>query len=520
MKLCVIAPKEGYLAQAGVRIRYQRISGQLESAGHELQIRIIDDLQSAEAFDGDIYVFSKCQDARSQLVARELSRLGKVIGIDLFDDYFSQSGDSRFLRQREWLRTMDCWVDFVLCSTARMRDVASGFLPRAPAHILNDPHETVDMDRIAATAEANLERAMSQKRIDVAWFGNGDNPYFPVGLKDVHAFGHVLHDLRRDGMQVRLRLLTNRRALTVEGLEALGRLPVPWSIDEWTLSGEESLLRDSLIAFIPVTAQPFSIAKSLNRAISALAAGTQVLSPAYPLYQAMHGFIYNDAPTLLTDLRHWRLRLRRETLPSLADRFAEWADPAIEAERLIRFLNSERRRKRSRPALGPQEVRPLGVLHGLRSGADVHQLAQRQRHLSIGSPFSNEKLNYDCRFVRGARPGNVEAELEERTLPLLRPDLLALLQAAVSRNGRTVKRLPLEQVLPDMAGDLARGFSGTRSPVADYAIYDCVMVAAFKIASAMFPGIELLVSEAEAPYGAAVSEFARAALVCDEYAEA
>jgi hypothetical protein len=104
MKICVIAPKEGYLAQAGVRIRYQRIAGRLETAGHELQIRIIDDLQSVEAFDCDIYLFSKCHDARSQIVARELCRIGKVIGVDLFDDYFSQSRDSRFVRQREWLK--------------------------------------------------------------------------------------------------------------------------------------------------------------------------------------------------------------------------------------------------------------------------------------------------------------------------------------------------------------------------------------------------------------------------------
>jgi len=520
MKLCVVAPKEGYLAQAGVRIRYQRIAPYLESAGHELQIRIIDDLQSADAFDGDAYLFSKCQDARSQVIARELSRLGKVIGIDLFDDYFSQSGDSRFLRQREWLRTMDCWVDFVLCSTARMRDVASRFLPRSPAHILNDPHETVDMEQVAATAQMNLERTMSRRRIDVAWFGNGDNPYFPVGLKDVHAFGHVLHELRRDGMQVRLRLLTNRRALTVDGLEALARLPVEWTIDEWSLAGEESLLRDSLVAFIPVTAQPFSIAKSLNRAISALAAGTQVLSPAYPLYQAMHGFIYHDAPSLLTDLGHWRMRLRRDTLPALADRFAEWADPAIEAQRMVRFLQGELRRKGPGAGRGGPEAIPLGVIHGMRSGADVHQLAQRHRHLSIGSPFSNEKLNYDLRFVRGSGPGHVAAELEERTLRLLRPDLLGILQPAVSRNGRAVKRLSLDEIFPDRVGEVARGIYGTRSPVADYAIYDSVMAAALEIATALFAGIELLVSEAEAPYGAAASALARSALVRNQYAEA
>lgn len=44
MKLCVLAPSEEYLNQAGVRIRYRRISEDLQSFGVDLSIEVIDKL--------------------------------------------------------------------------------------------------------------------------------------------------------------------------------------------------------------------------------------------------------------------------------------------------------------------------------------------------------------------------------------------------------------------------------------------------------------------------------------------
>jgi len=318
MKLCVIAPKEGYLEQAGVRIRYRRLADHLPAYGHSLELRVIDDLRGAEDLDADAYLFSKVYDARSYVVARQLRLSGKPMGVDLFDDYFSQTGDSRFTPQRRWLRAMAHWSSFVLCSTPRMKAVAGSYMPGLPAHILNDPYLRLELDRIGDTVRRNFERTLERGEIEVAWFGNGDNPHFPVGLRDVHAFGAVLARLGGTGLKVRLRLLTNLRALTADGLEALARLPVPWVMDEWSLAGEEELLRESLVAFIPVNAQPFSIAKSLNRAVSALSIGTQVLSAGYPLYEPLGEFVYRDPAALLEDFHRGTLRLREETLPRSA----------------------------------------------------------------------------------------------------------------------------------------------------------------------------------------------------------
>jgi hypothetical protein len=510
MKFCVLAPKEAYLDQAGVRIRYQRVAPHLEAAGHSLEIRVIDDIKAVGDLDHDAFLFSKVYDARSFLVAQHLHRDGRLVGVDLFDDYFSQGADSRFVRHREWLRTMAGWSDYVLCSTPRMKSVAAGFMPGTPVHILNDPFEQVDLERMASAAERTLERTLRHRVLDVAWFGNGDNPHFSVGLKDVHAFGPVLRDLERTGLKVRLKLLTNRRALAVQGLEALGRLPVPWTIDEWSLAGEEALLRESLVAFIPVNAQAFSVAKSLNRAVSALSSGTQVLSVGYPLYEPLHGFVYRDAASFLADVEARTPRVRRETLPALMDRFADWADPRSESERLIAFFAALARQKAyAAKSLSAQDPRIVGVVHGVRSGADVHQLAQRHKHFSISSPFSSDSPNYDLRITGGMNGEPVSIDLEERTLQGLRQELHERLAPAVSRTGRQVRRLELGTLYPGPAAVIARAMSHRSSRLANLSAYDSALGAEFDVLRSIFPGLELLLSEAEPPYGVGLGRGAR-----------
>jgi hypothetical protein len=503
MKIQVVVPSEASLAQAGVRIRYQRIAGHLASVGHDLRITAIDDALTSDKFDADAYLFSKCYDARSYIVASVARSKGSLVGIDLFDDYFSQVADSRFLRQRAWLRTIARWCDFVLCSTSRMQEVASRSMPGVPAHVLNDPHAGLDTDRIAEAAEKNLGRAMSSRQIEVAWFGNGDNPHFPVGLKDVHAFAPVLHELRGAGMTPRLRLLTNRRALTANGLEVLGRLPIPWTVDEWSVDAERSLLEESLVAYIPVNAQPFSTAKSLNRAISALSCGVQVLSVGYPLYEPLQGLVYSEPASLLSDIVQKRLRLRRETLGILADRFATWADPRREAERLAAFVVETSRRRSPELPVGNRSS-GFAVIHGVRSGVEVHELAQRHRQLSIGSPFSNEGLNYDVRLVAGPDSFRVAAELAERAVPRLRADLVSRLEPAVSRSGRPVRRLALDELFPRLSSPISRALAGRKSRLGVLATYAPAMAAEFDVVRSMFPGTEFVLSETEAPFGSSI----------------
>lgn len=495
MRICVIAPTEEYLQQAGVRIRYQRIQPIVKKLGLEISIALIDTFRASTKLEHDVYLFSKCVDARACLVASMLKRAEKWVAVDLFDDYFSQADNSKFISQREWLRTMASLVDFYLCSTGRMKRVAERYIP-APGHVLNDPYDVFDSAKISATVERKLDRANATKQIELAWFGIGDNSHFPVGLHDLHAFDHTLHQLASGGYAVNLSILTNRRALTVAGLEKLQRLPVPFSVEEWTVEKETELLARSLAAFIPVNAQNFSIAKSMNRAVTALASGNQVISAGFPLYGALGEFIYRSPGAFLHDIENRNPALRANTVEKLREVFAVCADTEEEVEKLGKFLG-QLVKDESRRKIGSKTT---GLIHGVTTSADCHKQAQRLGHLSISTPFSvSEKLNYDVRFSSGSHLDHVEVQLDDKALPKLRADLKAKLKRCKSVTGRDVQALDVSTMFPVEAIHILRGSKAT-STASRLVAYRPAMQAIESVLDKLFPGIQTCVSEKESPF--------------------
>ena len=145
MKLTVLVPGESYRRNAGARIRYGRLSASL--ASHDVQLELKDIGQfDPTSIDADALLISKCHDARAQLAAIAARRRGLEVGVDLFDDYFSQHHDARLARFRRWLSDLAPWLTFVLTSTRAMMEVAADYAPGVPAHLLNDaaPHRRND----------------------------------------------------------------------------------------------------------------------------------------------------------------------------------------------------------------------------------------------------------------------------------------------------------------------------------------------------------------------------------------
>jgi hypothetical protein len=493
MRVAIVVPSEQYLALAGARIRYQRIAARLRRSGHSLDMIKITEFHRRNPPEHQVYVFSKCYDARSFMTARYLRSHGCRIAVDVFDDYFSQAWDSRFIRHREWLRTIGELCDFFLCSTPQMQEVVSTFLPGKPGHVLNDPFDAFDLAAVAETGQAKLAAARADRHVDVVWFGVGDNPNFPVGLSDLSAFGGSLARIAQRGFTVNLRILTNRRALTVEGLAAIGRLSVPVSVEEWTQEREKELLRQSLLAFIPVNAQPFSIAKSLNRAVTALTGGAQVLSPGYPLYQPLDDFIYHDADSFVDDLLGRRLKVRRSSIRALSRQLTIWGDPDREAEKLGEFL--------TRLEDGPEEhdtpEAPLiGLIHGQRSPADCHKAAQRLGYLSISSPFSGPGLNYDIRYV--IAPEGVQVQVSETAASKISPRVAGFLRPAISPTGKPVSTVSLGEALPGHPFSQYRPLEA--APYSRAAIYAEAIHLVRDATSRLFPDISIYLSEMDPPF--------------------
>lgn len=395
MKLAVLVPSDAYRSYAGARIRYDRLVPELEGHGIALELRDIGQFDPATA-DCDGIVISKCHDARALIAAAELGRRGMLVGVDLFDDYFSQLSDSRLARFRNWLAQLVDLCDFVLCSTQAMADVVQDY--RAlPTHIVNDPAPADSFDLAAAAADRKLEQARDNRQIRACWFGVGDNPYFPVGLTDLAAYANALPPLSRTGFDVRLTVVTNERALSADGLAMLRQLPITTEICEWSEEAERAALDQALVAFLPVSAQQFSVAKSLNRAVTALSAGCQVLSAGYPLYAALDPLIYRDPAKLLEDVERGAMRFSTGARSTYRQVLEACASAEAEASALAGFLGP----------LVPQSTadnRPLCLIHGHSTRLEAHNFVRTAKGLSVASPFCPAPFDFDVLF-RGARSG-------------------------------------------------------------------------------------------------------------------
>lgn len=414
MKIRAIVQAEHWLNRAGVRIRYRRIAPHMTTLGARIEVGVIDKLDNTLAMDDDVVILSKCNDVRALLAADLLRRRGVVVGLDMFDDYFSPQ-TSACLSHREFLREMAERVDFFLCSTPRMQAVVKAFAPNKPSHILNDPFDQIDENHLQKRIHEKAQRAIETRRLDVLWFGIGENPVFPVGVSDLSAFAFALKPLMQLNFDVRLKVLTNLGALHSQNLARLRGLGVQIEIEEWTEEGEEAAIDDALLAFIPVNYQNFSTAKSLNRGISALTGGAQLLSAGYDLYSAIGDFRYRDASTFLSDLQSGRLKMRADTLPALFRCLDEIADPLNEPRKLISFLkqfSSQDQTSSSKMVLS-RNTGPQAVLFGRRSSAAEFVYCRDRNVLSIGTPFCSSGRKFDLHFDFEDGVGEIEIRVAE-----------------------------------------------------------------------------------------------------------
>jgi hypothetical protein len=479
MKIVVLVPSAEYKNYAGARIRYGRIGPILAEQGAELVLRDIADFGPAGT-SADVLIISKCHDSRSLVAAAVMAERGCRVGVDLFDDYFSQFGDSRLVRYRTWLRQILDYCQFGLCSTRAMADVLETYRSGLPVHVMNDPASDLHLQALGQILESKSRRARASRQLTVAWFGVGDNPNFAVGIHDLTSFASRLRPLASTGMDVRLKVLTNARALTASGLARLRDLPFRASIYEWSELRERQLLDESFAVFLPVNSQPFSTAKSLNRAVTALTSGCQVMSAGYPLYRQLDSLIYRDAAEMISDLDRDRLRFSASRMDVYRDAMASYATASTEAEGLLVFLNNV-----ERPA-GQEGL--LAVIHGHSTNGVAHKIARAIGGLSVASPYCATPLAFDVVFRGRAR--GLGMLVSEKAMKRLRPDMgVKVGPSSVHAGKKYVEILDLSST-PASAMD----WSGSALPFQLATYRDCMEEISRRLA-AVFGASRLILSE-------------------------
>jgi len=418
MRLIVLVPSDEYRTYAGARIRYGRLASELQKAGIQIDLEEIGSF-SVDRDDYEALLISKCHDAQALVIAATASRRGKLVGLDLFDDYFSQVADSRLVRFRRWLMQLVPSLSYAVCSTPLIARILLGLRADLPVRVVNDPAPDFDVGALKAALDAKLSAARDTQTIRLAWFGIGDDPHFKVGLSDLAAYADWVRSLSHQGWTLELTVATNARALNTDALARLNGLPIRTTMEEWSEDGERALLARSFACFLPVNAQNFSAAKSLNRAVTSLSAGCQVLSAGYPLYDFLRDYIYRDPALLLQDLANGVMRHSPAGVNEFLHAISSIASAETEARGFADFL-------RNIQVSPTEECGRLVLIHGQATSGAAHKLIQAAGGLSIASPYCGTPLRFDVTF-RGSA-GAIEMLVTEKASKLLSPDLRERLQ--------------------------------------------------------------------------------------------
>jgi len=341
MKLVFIVPSSQWLLSAGVRIRYKRLEPFFNGNGYSVRIIPLQDLSDSDIHDADVVVISKIFSHESIYIISLCRTLGVNVGIDLFDDYFSDPKLTVFRRFQDWLELVSKTVDFIICSTDRMKSIASDFIDPGLIHKINDTKDPdVSFEKTRALVTQKNIPYSDNNTLNVIWFGIGDNPYFNVGIDDLSRYSNALFQINKLTPAINFTILTNQRSLTAENMTKIARLPIQSKIDIWSETKETNYLKDAHLAFMPVSHQNFSIAKSSNRCLTALTFGCQVLSNGFELYADFSDLIYCSSREYIQDYKNSALKFNQTTMPVYERICNERYDCNLEVSRFINFLES------------------------------------------------------------------------------------------------------------------------------------------------------------------------------------
>jgi hypothetical protein len=266
---------------------------------------------------------------------------------------------------------------------------------------------------------------------------------------------------------------------------------VPFVIREWSKKREDEALSRCLVSFLPVNFQPFSIAKSLNRGLSALVGGTQLLTAGFPLYESLAEYVYDDAASLIDDLENSKLKLCSEKLGEFAEWVGERAAPAAEAQNLAKFFASK---TKSSPKEADDE-RHCAVLHGAKSTASINSFTQRLGCLSLASPLLPGGMRCDAHIGFFGNEPSLKLRVSEAALNHLPAELrVAAVWADPSLGKGPSWEVPLDQLESDFPFESIR-HPKLRSACAEAATNDETMKLTRMFFRALFPNFCIIESE-------------------------
>lgn len=285
-------------AVASYRLRCLRVE-------HALRAQGVDVARFRPRGQPKVLILSKRYDPDTLRAATELrASTGTKLVLDICDNhlYLSRVDEVVAERARHLIQAIRA-VDLLIASTAYLGDLIQSAVPeQRNLCVIGDfvePPNQLTLSDILANPIAWLHWISFRKRLAIlnprgvtrfVWFGNHGNDYVPGGMFDIRkVLPHLeaLHSAHPSSLTV---ISNSRRKFDVlSGETSLPMLYVPWS--EATFS---AMLMAHATCIIPISANPFTLAKTDNRVATALVHGLQVVADPIPSYQKYSERIYLD----------------------------------------------------------------------------------------------------------------------------------------------------------------------------------------------------------------------------------
>lgn len=299
-------------AYAGVRLRCLMPHRELRRAG--VASRVLDPAAAGDALPGEGLLVVQAKwlldagspDALRQRADRlaEARARGARLVLDSFDNYFlNESGDpARAALLAAYREALPLFARFTVSSPG-LQPLLQAELPpelrqASPVQVIGDPVETPAAARAfeswlhrahpgrwpgqwRAWRELREHRAQRRGARQLMWFGNHGSAYATGGMAELERLVPLLEAAARS-QPLRLTVVSNSEQ---RYRELLGRASFPHRYRPWDRLHFLSLLGEQDLVLLPTRMTAFTMAKSNNRMLLALAQGVPVMADPLPDYQ-------------------------------------------------------------------------------------------------------------------------------------------------------------------------------------------------------------------------------------------
>lgn len=224
----------------------------------------------------DVVVFQKAYTSTDIDEACRLREAGTRVVFDLCDNHWYRvDPDQAHLERVARLETMVALANLVTTSTPELaRLVPSG------AEVVDDA-----LDPVASTLPARVAaRVLAHRRRDLLWFGNAGTLDPPYGLVDLLGLVPILNAASKD-RELAVTVVTDPSAPMLDQVKREADFEV--RVRSWHYLSFGALARAHHACLLPAQSNPFTTAKTSNRAVTALRCGLAVVADDLPAYRRL-----------------------------------------------------------------------------------------------------------------------------------------------------------------------------------------------------------------------------------------